>query len=75
MHASSTFSIKFIANVCITDLCVHLKVVAEAKAAAEAFRQQLFAAQAKAEADEKVTQTQHLSILHVTASVIACDSV
>jgi len=49
-------------------------VVAEAKAEAEAFRQQLFAAQAKPEADEKVAQTQHLSMLHVNASVIACDS-
>jgi hypothetical protein len=51
--------------------CAHIsKVVAEAKAEAEAFRQQLFAAQAKPEADEKVAQTQHLSMLHVNASVM-----
>ena len=31
------------------------KMVAEAKAAAEAFRQQLFAVEAKAEAEDKVT--------------------
>ena len=44
-----------ITNVCITACGGISKMVAEAKAAAEAFRQQLFAVEAKAEADDKVT--------------------
>ena len=44
-------------NVCILTCGGISKVVAEAKAAAEAFRQQLFAQQAKAQADEQVTHT------------------